>query len=421
MNGNEEIRSHFGWIDFAEDDRQKMLEVVRLFQEQDTRDELGIGVIRDAFSDYFFPGTSTIQTRARYMLFIPWIYLELENKKIGYPEVIERARRNETKLIYALLRSKDHNGVIGKDVKEKLQRLPSSIYWSGLEAWGIRLFKGSQEQYHRYINRFERRLKDSFSDGDEDNGDAHKYEVIESWHNGIPSAPEDFLEHSDLSLKLHEAEYLKGRIYTRHPDSLLAILIGQEVFVDTDFIWTHPIIKDLEAELIEEIKHAQNFSEVIYGAALLYNLMLSQKSQAQKAKEWQAFYLREMNNWSQIIMKRWDELAVWFSDGGFWRSKSFNTIPASSNSQSFERTKVFVNNWFSLVFKGQNLLSVKKDEDAINLIYEREVYLKRSRARLENQRALDLWNGAAGAFQLDYRYRVAKQLMSDIISGVKNR
>ena len=38
--------SHFGWIDFAEDDRRRMLDVIRLFQEPETLDELGVGTIR---------------------------------------------------------------------------------------------------------------------------------------------------------------------------------------------------------------------------------------------------------------------------------------------------------------------------------------------------------------------------------------
>ena len=42
-------------------------DVFRLTQEQDT-DEM---VVHPDASEYFFPGTSTIQTRARYMLFIP--------------------------------------------------------------------------------------------------------------------------------------------------------------------------------------------------------------------------------------------------------------------------------------------------------------------------------------------------------------
>jgi hypothetical protein len=53
-----------GWIDFSKEDRQKAFDVINLLSEQGAVDELGIGVIRDAFANYFFPGTSTIQTRS---------------------------------------------------------------------------------------------------------------------------------------------------------------------------------------------------------------------------------------------------------------------------------------------------------------------------------------------------------------------
>jgi hypothetical protein len=48
-----------------------MLDVINFFLEKETREELGIGTVRDAFADRFFPGTSIIQTRACYFLFIP--------------------------------------------------------------------------------------------------------------------------------------------------------------------------------------------------------------------------------------------------------------------------------------------------------------------------------------------------------------
>lgn len=86
------VKKYRGWVDFAEDDQRRMLDVVKLFQEQETLDELGVGTIRDAFSEYFFPGTSTIQTRARYMLFIPWIYLKLEKRRLSGAEMERRAR-----------------------------------------------------------------------------------------------------------------------------------------------------------------------------------------------------------------------------------------------------------------------------------------------------------------------------------------
>ena len=44
-----------------------MNRILALFRERDTRDELGVGVIRDLLADEFFLGTSTIQTRLRYI------------------------------------------------------------------------------------------------------------------------------------------------------------------------------------------------------------------------------------------------------------------------------------------------------------------------------------------------------------------
>ena len=77
--------SAFFWLDYSERERRKMLDVVDLFREHDTRDELGIGSVRDAFADMLFPGTSTIMTRARYFLLVPWAYQRLERpaRQIG--------------------------------------------------------------------------------------------------------------------------------------------------------------------------------------------------------------------------------------------------------------------------------------------------------------------------------------------------
>ena len=51
-----------------------MRRVLDLFREQGTVDEMGLGTLRDALADALFPGTSSIHTRLRYALFIPWIY-----------------------------------------------------------------------------------------------------------------------------------------------------------------------------------------------------------------------------------------------------------------------------------------------------------------------------------------------------------
>jgi hypothetical protein len=68
-----------------------MLDVVDLFREHDTRDELGIGSGREAFADMLFPGPSTIMTRARYFLLFPWAYQRLERLRVRSTEIGARA------------------------------------------------------------------------------------------------------------------------------------------------------------------------------------------------------------------------------------------------------------------------------------------------------------------------------------------
>ena len=63
-----------GWIDFSKNERNKVLSVLDLLSENGTLDELGIAPVRDGFADLFFPGTSTIQTRAKYFLIVPCLY-----------------------------------------------------------------------------------------------------------------------------------------------------------------------------------------------------------------------------------------------------------------------------------------------------------------------------------------------------------
>lgn len=135
--------SSLAWIDFDEAERQRAQRIMALFQERETRDELGLGAIRDSIADHLFPGTSTIQTRLRYMLFIPWLYRDLERRDGTEAQLRAQARDAEIRLADALKAGGETNGIIGRDAGPRLQRLPSSVYWAGLGAWGLRVFPGS--------------------------------------------------------------------------------------------------------------------------------------------------------------------------------------------------------------------------------------------------------------------------------------
>src|SRR5688572_25976446 len=180
--------SSFAWLDFSESDRQKALDVIDLFREKGTVDELGLGTIRDAIADLLFPGTSTIMTRARYYLFIPWIYQRHESRKTPSNEIAHAARRDEYQLIEALAKGGDKRGVIGIDSRGALKRLPSTIYWMGLGTWGIRRYPKSLDQYHRAHDSFFTR-RDVLRGDDQhviSGGQLHR------WDPALPPPPQGF-------------------------------------------------------------------------------------------------------------------------------------------------------------------------------------------------------------------------------------
>lgn len=113
-----------------------MLEVVDLFKEEGTVDELGIGSIRDALADSLFPGTSVLHTRLRYVLFIPWLMEQAAHKPTA-TEMSTEFRNLEYRLINSLLAGGERQGVIGNTARE-LKRMPSGMYWASLGAWQIR-------------------------------------------------------------------------------------------------------------------------------------------------------------------------------------------------------------------------------------------------------------------------------------------
>jgi len=403
--------SEFGWVDFAEEDRQKMLDVIHLFRERDTRDELGIGTVRDSFSDYFFPGTSTIQTKVRYMLFVPWIYLHLERRKVPSTKIAARARSEEIRLIFSLLRGEEKEGVIGVEAKKSLKRLPSNIYWSGLESWGIRLFNGSQDQYHRDLGKFYFRQKTGYGkEVDEEFPDSSK---TPNWHSGLPEPPDSLMKETSLDLTPEEATYLRDRVLNRQPNSLLAAFIRKGKVSKTRFPWEHRALGSLSSKLRRAVTHARNFSEVFLGAPLLYNLMLAEKV---KKEEWVEDYRGRMSEWTDRLALRKSELSAWHTNiANFWNSDALKDahIPLT--------TRQFIDRWFNFVFLSPGSDKLIRHHSVRSEIMSREITLKRNRARLKNQRALELWQGDSGTGQLSYRWATASTFVSDILKGLKGR
>src|SRR5512142_376887 len=117
--------STLAWLDHDAAERERTQRILALFRERESRDELGLGAVRDAFADTLFPGTSTIQTRLRYMLFVPWIYSLLERERVPASRFAALSRQIELSLVRPLL-DEQQEGIFGRMAGKGLKRLPSS-------------------------------------------------------------------------------------------------------------------------------------------------------------------------------------------------------------------------------------------------------------------------------------------------------
>lgn len=130
--------SSIAWVDTTPAQHRAARELVALFSQPDTRDELGVGQVRDVLSNLMFPGITVLQTRARYYLFVPWCYqVGARRSRRTHTTVADAAHAVERELIRTLLKTDDTSGLIGGRVGDSVVNLPSAMFWVGLEKFGI--------------------------------------------------------------------------------------------------------------------------------------------------------------------------------------------------------------------------------------------------------------------------------------------
>ena len=177
--------SSIGWLDLDAAASERVATLLRSLEEPGTLDVLGLGSIRDAFSDMLSPGTSTVQTRLRYFIFLPWIFKRLEDQDLSAAEFARKLRDAEAQLIDRLRPLGSGQGVIGSVAGRDLRRMPSDIYWGSMEAWGIRRLNLSLAEYAQQAATNGRILPER-----DDDGNATKARVS-MWAN-LPPAPRGF-------------------------------------------------------------------------------------------------------------------------------------------------------------------------------------------------------------------------------------
>lgn len=380
-----------------------MREIVSLFSEQESRDELGIGQVRDALSDTLFPGTSVIQTRARYFLFVPWLFNEAARTS-DPSDVPRRVEDLERRLIKLFLDEGEVDGLIGRLAGPTVKILPSSIYWTGMQQWGIINGRLDRQQVSKLL------LKGPVESDELAIRSTPAFASLPKPPTGFPKACPN-----GLSLTLNEASWLRDRIATGEPaGTMLAHLATRSgpPDPDSDMPWDDSATDDAPDIPRQTLADAELFSLAMQGPALLYNLMIAEHFEAagHDHGEHHQQYTDAISEWCAEVDARSDRFATWDTDS-FWQTVRLENQRIGPTTQSF------VQRWIDLcraVDVGSELLS----QPSRLTIEQRELSKKGSQARLRNAKLLNAWSGASGASRLTFRWAQVRRLITDIHDGL---
>jgi hypothetical protein len=394
------LPSSLTWLDHDPEARERSLRILASAQEKENRDELGIGGIRDAIADRLFPGTSTIQTRLRYMLLIPWMYEGLEAQKVPASALAARARQAELSMIPPLLEAGEE-GVFGSQAGSSLKRLPSSVYWAGLGTWGIRRFPGSQSDYHRAADSlYERRERTRAREDDDADPDGSN----QTWHPRLPAPPDGFPAGLSLALTADEAGFLRDRIVTTCRGSLLAWFALHGRPDSSAEPWLHHQLPQFPEASRVLLEHARLLADAVEGAAIVYNLALAELRPNDPLVATHRAALAEWRGRCDLAgIARWSLTDLW----GETLDHGHTITP---------RTRDFFEAWVARVRSTDG--DVTDDASARRLVSDRERALKGSRSRFANRAALAQWGGFAGLNRLTFRWPTVRRFLGDLLPAL---
>jgi hypothetical protein len=398
------VTSLIAWLDTSSDEQRRVRELIALFAQSESRDELGIGQIRDAFSDTLFPGTSVIQTRARYYLFVPWVYQDGRRRGYRGARLKAWADAKERKLIESLRSAGEVSGLIGRRAGPAVKILPSTIYWSGMVRYGILTRDAAADQLG------------GAGTGPAIEADELDSRVSDDWNATLPAAPDGFPDSvaDGFTLRHEEASWLAERILAAAPATLLAHLVvhPSPPDVDSDAPWEDTACGNAPDAVGEQLRHARLFSLALHGAALLYNLLIAERYEAAghtRIVEPVEDYRLRLDGWNDACQEAGGPLRAWDRDQ-MWR------LVVRANPR-VAPTRGFVDTWLDAVIDG-TARTVADSEGLRRLVAGREQTQKKAQSRLTNERLLRTWSGGSGSAQLTYRWTQVRGIVRDLHDGV---
>lgn len=417
------------WLDFSERDRKKVLQVLDILSEPNAVDELGIGVIRDYFADRFFPGTSTLQTRAKYFVLSVYIFKDLEKENFNnYHEYLAKLDSKEEECARILLNIEENKGynrsideikgiigwrnLTGKN-KKWVKRGPTDIYWNGIKRYKI--FKNENLTLKEYAKIFvekkkeilkNKNLKELYKTINEDGIDSSieiASEILSMWE--VPNSYcENWIEklrnNDSIKLTKEEALFLQEKIISSQGDTLIGAILkncakqfaslplNNEIFENLESIILN---SNIQEEIKDEYIFAKNIAEFLYCMQIRYNLIISKEINEELRDKWKE-YSRNMEQ----IAKKAD------------LNRLKKCIKDTRLIKVLEELK-------SKMLSDKNLNEIEMEID--RLVIDREKFKKKERAKLGEK--IDTKGKWMGLDKLTYRTFNVYRLVKDIVEGLE--
>lgn len=409
--------SQLGWVDFSSTDRELVSKVLAMLREPGTLDELGIGQIRDAFADQLFPGFSTIQTRAKYLITVPRIfrdYHHLHSTGKNRKKLSDYLKEQENEVAKHLVakHGNSEDGIIGSTMVEKggVARRPSSVYWNAFRQFGIIKETTSLSEFcHQYAKEASLGTHQAVEndDGIDDDGHYRLKNKVE-----IPSYDSDWLKNLSLDLTPEEAEFLYLYIMQSRyiANSIPAQLFKHsllDIALETQYqsidALTTLIINDknISSSCKEMLRVANEFSLAMEGPHIRYNYLLAQKNGFKSSIE---KYEKEYASWNNEVIQK----NIYYADcAEIWLAAAAQKHPRPFKS----KTVNFIKEWSQLIQNNASLTELDR------LVEDQAKKNKGPRSLLYKKLLNEGWIGIR---RMDYRWSSAIKILNDIKKGLQS-
>ncbi len=401
-----------GFVSFNQEALNRANKVMKLLQGQGAIDELGLGRIRDAFSNMMFPGLSTLQTHAKYFLLMPSLYAYLERTRTAdNREARAKVRENEMALTRRLVDGSPEGtiGIIGADTllshNGYVKYDPAYVYQAGMETYGLiprgcNIYSLLVERAAQYHDSPKKHLgnEDTGDDSDDLTGNRQIFKTCGEDY--------DFRSKTRLPIKLtqKEAKFFKQQIIITTQGSLLCYLLDSGLYkalTNCCFDELGLVLRNkVPEELFRTYCLAKRYSRFAYLLRLRYAMLYDKLVGANNAAE------TELAEFNKVLEDNIREF----------------TPDAIDEIIRFVTSRVSEESCKSFIQKSAKLIAEKNYDELDRQILLREKTIKGlRRSKLINAKEMQPGKPFESPRPMAYRWNtIVRTVLSEIKEGLKN-